>query len=67
MTRRERWLLVSEGDPAWEIVRIAEDRDVDLVVVGARGLGTLERLLLGSVSEAVLHHAGRPVLIVRER
>ena len=58
--------LVSEGDPAREIVRIAEDRDVDLVVVGARGLGTLERLLLGSVSEAVLHHAARPVLIVRE-
>jgi nucleotide-binding universal stress UspA family protein len=59
--------LVSEGDPAREIVRIAEDRDVDLVVVGARGLGTLERLLLGSVSETVLHHAARPVLIVRER
>jgi nucleotide-binding universal stress UspA family protein len=59
--------LVSEGDPAREIVRIAEDRDVDLVVVGARGLGTLERLLLGSVSEAVLHHAARPVLIVRDR
>ena len=59
--------LASEGDRAREIVRIAEDRDVDLVVVGARGLGTLERLLLGSVSEAVLHHAGRPVLIVRER
>ena len=59
--------LVSEGDPAREIVRIAEDRDVGLVVVGARGLGTLERLLLGSVSETVLHHAGRPVLIVRER
>ena len=59
--------LVSEGDPAREIVRIAEDRDVDLVVVGARGLRTLERLLLGSVSEAVLHHAARPVLIVRAR
>jgi len=59
--------LVSEGDPAREIVRIAEDRDVDLVVVGARDLRTLERLLLGSVSEAVLHHAARPVLIVRER
>jgi nucleotide-binding universal stress UspA family protein len=59
--------LVSEGDPAREIVRIAEDRDVDLVVVGARGLGALERFLLGSVSETVLHHAGRPVLIVRER
>jgi nucleotide-binding universal stress UspA family protein len=63
--------LVSEGDPAREIVRIAEDRDVDLVVVRARGLGALERFLLGSVSEAVseavLHDAARPVLIVRER
>jgi nucleotide-binding universal stress UspA family protein len=58
--------LVIEGDPAWEIVRRAGDRDVDLVVLGARGLRTLGRLLLGSVSETVLHHAGRPVLIVRD-
>jgi nucleotide-binding universal stress UspA family protein len=59
--------LVSEGDPAQEIVRRARDRDVDLVVLGARGLRTLGRFLLGSVSETVLHHAGRPVLIVRDR
>ena len=60
----ERW--VTEGDPAREIVRRAHDRDVDLVVLGARGLRTMGRLLLGSVSETVLHHAGRPVLIVRD-
>jgi len=60
----ERWVI--EGDPAKGIVRSAQDRDVDLVVLGARGLGTLGRLLLGSVSETVLHHAGRPVLIVRD-
>ncbi|MBI1736177.1 MAG: universal stress protein [Candidatus Rokubacteria bacterium] len=59
--------LVVEGDPAQEIVRIARRRDVDLVVLGARGLRTLGRLLLGSVSETVLHHAGRPVVIARER
>ena len=59
--------LVSEGDPAREIVRSARSRDVDLVVLGARGLGTIGRLLLGSVSETVLHHAGRPVVIVRDR
>jgi nucleotide-binding universal stress UspA family protein len=34
-------------------------------VVGARGLGTLERILLGSVSEGVLRHVDRPVLIVK--
>ena len=59
--------LVSEGDPAREIVRSAHTRDVDLVVLGARGLGTLGRLLLGSVSETVVHHADRPVVIVRDR
>jgi nucleotide-binding universal stress UspA family protein len=58
--------VVAHGEPAAEIVKIAADRDVDLVVVGARGLRTLGRLLLGSVSETVLHRAGRPVLIVRE-
>lgn len=59
--------LVSEGDAAREIVRTARNCDVDLVVLGARGLRTLGRLLLGSVSETVLHHAGRPVAIVREQ
>jgi nucleotide-binding universal stress UspA family protein len=39
--------LVSAGDPAREIVRNAHSRDVDLVVLGARGLRTLGRLLLG--------------------
>ena len=59
-----RW--AAEGDPAQEIVRRARDRNVDLVVLGARGLRTLGRLLLGSVSETVLHHVGRPVVIVRD-
>lgn len=63
--RRPVERLVSEGDPAREIVRSAQSRDVDLVVLGARGLRTLGRLLLGSVSETVLHHVGRPVVIVR--
>lgn len=59
--------LVVDGDPARQIVSIARRRNVDLVVLGARGLRTLGRLLLGSVSETVLHHVGRPVVIVRER
>lgn len=63
--RRPVARLVSEGDAAREIVKTANRRDIDLVVLGARGLRTLGRLLLGSVSETVLHHVGRPVVIVR--
>lgn len=59
--------LAVDGDPARQIVATARSRDVDLVVLGARGLRTIGRLLLGSVSETVLHHMGRPVMIVRER
>ena len=52
------------GKPAEEILAAAAP-DVDLVVVGARGLGPIRRLLLGSVSEKVLHAAPCSVLIVK--
>jgi nucleotide-binding universal stress UspA family protein len=53
------------GPPAETLERLSAD--VDLMVLGARGLGALKRLLLGSVSERVLRHAACPVLIVRAR
>ena len=53
------------GHPADEIVAAAANFDADLVVVGARGLGGMKRLLLGSVSERVLRDARCPVLIVK--
>jgi nucleotide-binding universal stress UspA family protein len=59
----ERQILV--GRVVDEILAASERPDVDLVVVGARGLGALERIMLGSVSEGVLRHADRPVLIVK--
>ena len=55
------------GSPAEVLVRDAEEHESDLVVVGARGLAAVERILLGSVSESVLRHAGCPVLIARHR
>lgn len=55
------------GNPADVIVAAATAHDADLVVVGARGLGGMTRLLLGSVSEKVLGYARCPVLIVKER
>lgn len=52
------------GSAAESLLRDAEQHDSDLIVVGARGLGALKRLVLGSVSESVLRHATCPVLIV---
>ena len=52
------------GHPVEVILRVAERENVDLVVVGSRGLRGVKELLLGSVSSAVMHHASCPVLIV---
>jgi nucleotide-binding universal stress UspA family protein len=52
-----------EGSPAEVLARIAALRDVDEIVVGARRLRPL-RMLLGSVSQALLRTANRPVLVV---
>ena len=54
-----------KGHPAGEILAAAAGFDADLIVVGARGLGGMKRLLLGSVSERVLRDARCPVLIVK--
>jgi nucleotide-binding universal stress UspA family protein len=45
------------------IVDVADEMDAGLIVCGSRGLTGLRGLVLGSVSHAVLQHAGRPVLI----
>ena len=54
-----------EGRPAVEIVDVAEDLGTDLVVVGSRGLGTVKRLVLGSVSERLVSSAPCPILVAR--
>ena len=53
------------GDPAEEIMNVASSRTADLIVMGAKGLGTIDRILLGSVSTRVVQYASCPVLVVR--
>jgi nucleotide-binding universal stress UspA family protein len=56
---------VRAGDPAQELERVARERQAELLVVGGRGHTVVHRLLLGSVANRLLHHADRPVLVVR--
>jgi nucleotide-binding universal stress UspA family protein len=57
--------LIRIGSPADEIIDAAKELGADMVVIGSRGWGEVRSVLLGSVSERVLHTAHCPVLIVR--
>jgi nucleotide-binding universal stress UspA family protein len=56
--------LAQPGDPVDVLVKVIEDRDVDLCVVGNRGLNSLAGRLLGSVPANISHRASCDVLIV---
>ena len=56
---------VRPGTPAAEIVRYAEDEDIDLIVMGTHGRGFVGHMVLGSVAERVVRTAPCPVLTVR--
>lgn len=58
---------VTVGEPAEEIVAMANALDVDLIVMSTHGRTGLPHLLLGSVAEKVVRHASCPVLTVRQR
>lgn len=64
---REIWAktIVVVGAPTDMIVETAEQGGFDLVVMGSRGRGAIETLVMGGVSQYVLHHAACPVMIVR--
>ena len=53
------------GHPDKEIVRLAEELDVGTIVMGSRGLGAIDRMLMGSTSDSVVRHAHCPVYVLR--
>jgi nucleotide-binding universal stress UspA family protein len=56
---------LAEGDPAKAIVDTARELGVDIIVVGSHGRTGLNRLLMGSVAEAVVRRANCPVLTIK--
>lgn len=55
---------ILEGHPGEEICNLSEDENAYSIVMGRRGLGAVEELLLGSVSQFVVHHATCTVCLV---
>jgi len=48
-----------------EVIRLAEELGAGLVVIGSKGMGAIERILLGNDAESIVRHAPCPVLVVR--
>ncbi len=57
--------LIVHGEAASEIVRVAKERKVDLIIISSHGRTGLGRILFGSTAEAVVRHAPCPVLVVK--
>jgi nucleotide-binding universal stress UspA family protein len=57
--------MLEEGHVVDKIVKTAKEGNFDLIVIGARGISRMRELLLGSVTDAVIHHVFCPVLVVK--
>ncbi|MEO2065129.1 MAG: universal stress protein [Desulfurobacteriaceae bacterium] len=60
-------LYLKYGNIPKQIVSVADEENVNIIVMGAHGKGLLSEILLGSVSTDVIRHAKCPVLIVKKR
>jgi nucleotide-binding universal stress UspA family protein/DNA-binding NarL/FixJ family response regulator len=57
--------ILETGDPSLVICKYAERDDIDLIIMSSHGRGGFERWALGSVSDKVLRHSPKPVLLIR--
>ena len=57
-------IIIAEGIPHREIVRVAEEERPDLLVIGSHGRSGMQRAILGSQSELVVRHCRVPALVV---
>jgi nucleotide-binding universal stress UspA family protein len=59
--------VLLEGNPSDELIRYAEENKMDIVIMGTLGKSGIDRFLLGSVTENLLHHSKVPVMVVKEK
>lgn len=57
---------LEQGEPYEQIVHVAEEENCDLIIMGRRGKGTVERALIGSVTARVIGHTAKDVLVIPE-
>ena len=57
--------VLLEGDPAFEIMGYSDREKFDLIIIGSRGMGKFKEMIIGSVSNKVLHHAKCSIMLVR--
>jgi nucleotide-binding universal stress UspA family protein len=57
--------VILQGQPAYSVLHYVEENNIDLIVMGSRGLGTIREFFLGSVSHNIVQNAKVPVLIVK--
>ncbi|MGC8871814.1 MAG: universal stress protein [Caldimicrobium sp.] len=58
-------IFIKEGDPAEEIIKFSQEKEIEIIVMGSYGKTGLKRLLMGSVTEKVITLSEKPVLVVK--
>ncbi|XP_052101336.1 universal stress protein YxiE-like [Mytilus californianus] len=60
-----RVIKLEGGDPGHTVIHKSNDMNAAMIIMGSRGLGTIRRTLLGSVSDYIIHHSKCPVFVCR--
>jgi nucleotide-binding universal stress UspA family protein len=59
-------MIVRTGNPAIEIIKVADEEDASVIWMSSRSISWLEELLSGSITHSVLMNAQRPVMVIRQ-
>lgn len=57
--------VIEQGDPVSAIIGYVHKHDIDLIIMGTRGLTSLKGMVLGSVSQKVIHLSDKPVMLIK--